>query len=55
MHCVLAPYWCDRLDTTSLHAHQASARGGAMHVRLEGDRTLLVGRAITVLQGELLA
>jgi PhzF family phenazine biosynthesis protein len=55
MHCVLAPYWCERLDTLNLHAHQASARGGAMHVHLAGDRALLVGRAITVLQGELLA
>jgi len=55
MHCVLAPYWCERLGTQSLHAHQASARGGTMHVQLAGDRTLLVGRAITVLQGELLA
>ena len=55
MHCVLAPYWCERLDTVNLHAHQASARGGAMHVHLAGDRALLVGRAITVLQGELLA
>jgi len=55
MHCVLAPYWCERLGTSNLHAHQASARGGAMHVHLAGDRALLVGRAITVLQGELLA
>ena len=23
-----APYWCERLGTTELHAHQASARGG---------------------------
>ena len=28
MHCVLAPYWCERLGKTELHAHQASARGG---------------------------
>ena len=49
-----APYWCDRLGKTELRAHQASARGGAMHVRLAGDRTLLIGHAITVLRGELL-
>lgn len=54
MHCVLSAYWCERLGKTELHAEQASARGGTMHVRLAGDRTLLVGRAITVLQGELL-
>jgi len=54
MHCVLSAYWCERLGKTELHAEQASARGGTMQVRLAGDRTLLVGRAITVLQGELL-
>jgi PhzF family phenazine biosynthesis protein len=54
MHCVLSAYWCDRLDKTEITAEQASARGGTMLVKLAGDRTLLVGRAVTVLQGELL-
>ena len=53
MHCVLSAYWCERLGRTELRAQQASARGGTMQVRLAGDRTLLVGRAITVLRGEL--
>jgi PhzF family phenazine biosynthesis protein len=55
MHCVLGPYWCDRLGKPELHAHQASARGGVVDVRLDGDRALLVGHAVTVLRGELLA
>ena len=54
MHCVLSAYWCDRLGKTELRAHQASARGGTMHIRLAGDRTLLTGRAVTMLRGELL-
>jgi PhzF family phenazine biosynthesis protein len=54
MHCVLGPYWCDRLGKTELRAHQASERGGAMRVRLAGDRALLIGHAVTVLRGELL-
>jgi PhzF family phenazine biosynthesis protein len=54
MHCVLSAYWCDRLGRTELDAEQASARGGTMHVRLAGDRTLLVGRSVTTLRGELL-
>lgn len=53
MHCVLSAYWCERLGRQELHAHQASARGGTMHIRLAGDRTLLVGRAVTVLRGAL--
>jgi len=53
MHCVLSAYWCERLQTFELEAHQASARGGSMHVRLEGERTVLIGHAVTVLRGEL--
>jgi len=53
MHCVLSAYWCERLQKSELVAHQASARGGTMQVRLEGDRTALIGRAVMVLRGEL--
>jgi len=34
---------------------QASARGGVVKVRLAGDRVILMGQAITILVGELLA
>ena len=54
MHCVLAPYWCERLGRTELRAQQASARGGAMRVRIAGDRALLTGYSLTALRGELL-
>jgi PhzF family phenazine biosynthesis protein len=52
-HCTLAPYWCDRLGRTELTGYQASARGGTVHVRLAGDRVILMGHAVTVLGGEL--
>jgi PhzF family phenazine biosynthesis protein len=54
MHCVIGPYWCDRLGKDELRALQASARGGTMRVRIEGDRALLTGYSITALRGELL-
>jgi PhzF family phenazine biosynthesis protein len=54
MHCVLGPYWCARLGKDELHAHQASERGGVMNVRINGDRALLIGHAVTALRGELL-
>ena len=54
-HCSLGPYWASRLGKTSFLAWQASERGGAVRVRLEGDRVRLGGRAVTVLQGRLLA
>lgn len=53
-HCCLTPYWAERLGKTELTAFQASARGGVLRLRLNGDRVVLGGRAVTVWQGELL-
>ncbi len=53
-HCCLAPYWGERLGKTRLMAYQASARGGVLRLRLNGDRVVLGGQAVTVWQGELL-
>ena len=53
-HCCLAPFWAKRLGKTELTAYQASARGGVIRVRLNGDRCILGGQAVTVLRGELL-
>lgn len=54
-HCALAPFWGDRLGKSELVGYQASARGGVVRVRVQGDRVLLSGQAVTVLRGELLA
>lgn len=53
-HCTLAPYWAAKLGNTQLVGYQASARGGAVRVRLADDRVFLGGQAITVMRGELL-
>jgi predicted PhzF superfamily epimerase YddE/YHI9 len=50
-HAVIAPYWAARLGKTAFSAFQASARGGALSCRLEGDRVILGGRCVTVLEG----
>lgn len=52
-HCALAPYWADRLGRSALVGYQASARGGEVRVRLDGQRVVLGGRAVIVLAGEL--
>ncbi len=52
-HCALAPYWGAKLGKEELMAFQASARGGEIRLRLEGDRVRLGGQAVTVLRGEL--
>jgi len=54
-HCALAPYWSAKLGKKELVAYQASARGGELRLRLEGDRVKLGGQAVTVLRGELTA
>jgi predicted PhzF superfamily epimerase YddE/YHI9 len=54
-HCALGPYWASRSGKTSFLAWQASHRGGALRVRVEGERVKLGGRAVTVLRGELVS
>ena len=52
-HCCLAPYWCSKFERDQLVGYQASARGGVVRVRINGDRVYLGGQAVTVLRGEL--
>ncbi len=53
-HTVLVPYWAGRLGRTSFTAYQASARGGVLYLRLDGDRVRIAGSAVTVIRGEIL-
>lgn len=55
LHCRLAPYWSAILGKTEFMAYQASARGGELRVRLQGERVGLGGQAVTVLSGTLQA
>jgi predicted PhzF superfamily epimerase YddE/YHI9 len=52
-HCCLAPYWSKRLGKSEMTGFQASQRGGVVRVRLDGDRVVLGGKAVTVLIGAL--
>jgi PhzF family phenazine biosynthesis protein len=52
-HCMLGPFWAERLGRTDLRGHQASARGGDVGVRVRGDRVLLLGEAVTMIEGTL--
>ncbi|MEU8982225.1 PhzF family phenazine biosynthesis protein [Streptomyces sp. NPDC048309] len=54
-HTALAPYWSERLGRPDLTGLQASPRSGLVRTGLRGDRTLLTGHAVTVIEGELLA
>jgi PhzF family phenazine biosynthesis protein len=50
-HCVLTPYWADRLGKKELKARQISARGGDLLCTLRSDRVTLAGRAVLYLEG----
>ena len=53
-HTALAPFWSARLGRDDLTGLQVSARSGLVVTSLRGERTLLTGSAVTVIDGELL-
>lgn len=52
-HCMLVPYWAERLGRSELSAFQCSARGGELHCRLQGDRVKIAGNARHIASGQL--
>lgn len=54
-HCTLAGYWSPRSGRSELTGYQASTRGGMVRMRIEDDRVVLGGRAVTVSEVTLLA
>jgi len=50
-HCVLAPYWAERLGKSAIRAWQASARGGEILCRVIGNRVELTGACVPYLSG----
>jgi predicted PhzF superfamily epimerase YddE/YHI9 len=50
-HAALTPLWAEKLGRVRFAAHQASARGADFTCRLEGDRVLLGGGCVTVVEG----
>jgi PhzF family phenazine biosynthesis protein len=51
-HCMLAPYWANRLGKTEFRAFQASRRGGEIICRVVGDRIELEGTCVFYLEGD---
>lgn len=52
-HAVLTPYWAGRLGRSPFTAYQASRRGGHVACRLDGDRVILGGKCVTVMEGSM--
>lgn len=52
-HCCLGPYWRGVLGKDELVGRQVSRRGGTVAVRCVGDRVVLGGSAVLVVEGRL--
>ena len=50
-HTALVPFWAERLGRHRFHALQASKRTGLIDCELKGDRVILGGHAVTVIEG----
>jgi PhzF family phenazine biosynthesis protein len=52
-HCLLTPYWSERLGKKELVARQISSRGGTLGCEYRGDRVRLRGRAVFFMDGRI--
>lgn len=52
-HAALVPFWAERLGRHRFTALQASERTGLIDCELRGDRVILGGHAVTVIEGYL--
>ncbi|TXH06213.1 MAG: PhzF family phenazine biosynthesis protein [Nevskiaceae bacterium] len=52
-HCLLVPYWAQRLGKRELHATQLSPRGAVLDCVLDGERVRMSGPVRHYLRGEI--
>lgn len=52
-HCELAPYWANKFGKNTLYARQVSKRGGNLACEVIGNRVVLSGGAVTVIEAEI--
>ena len=50
-HTALVPFWAKRLGRDRFTALQASKRSGVLDCELRGNRVILGGEAVTVIEG----
>ncbi|KTD33224.1 epimerase [Legionella nautarum] len=50
-HCVIAPFWCDRLNQSKIQAVQGLARQGELSCEIKNGRVLLTGRCHLYFEG----
>lgn len=52
-HCLLIPYWAQKLNKDNLNARQLSKRGGVLYCTHAGSRVFIGGKAELYLKGEI--
>lgn len=52
-HCMLAPYWANKLGKNILTAKQVSKRGGNITCEVKADRVFLSGYAVMFMNAEI--
>lgn len=45
-HCMVTPYWCERLQKDRMTCYQASERTGVLYTSLEKERVKIAGKAV---------
>ena len=53
LHCMIVPYWSERLGKYNIRAYQASERGGELFCELKRDRVMIAGKATLYAVSEL--
>ena len=52
-HCLLTPFWAEKLGKREFDAYQASERGGELYLQLLNERVLISGEAAMIMKAEL--
>lgn len=52
-HCMIVPYWCDRLKKEKLTCYQASQRSGVLYAERKNDRIIISGKAVLFSKAEI--
>ena len=52
-HCLIVPYWAEKLGKKKILARQASTRGGILHCEFLGERVKIAGQAALFATSEL--
>lgn len=53
-HCMLVPYWKNKLGIKKFHALQLSDRGGELFCEDDGQRIIIAGKAVLYMQGTII-